>query len=70
MRRLGETGWGYIFQDDGTLRQSIDMSDLTVVVEKYFEGAWRTMSSYTVTKAMLKESDAYQKENKDNYFGN
>lgn len=48
--RLGKTDWGFVFFDDGETRQSIDLNDGMVVVEKYLDDEWRCMSSYLVTK--------------------
>lgn len=48
--RLGKTDWGFVFFDDGETRQSVDLSDGMVVVEKYLDDEWRCMSSYLVTK--------------------
>lgn len=48
MTSLGKTQWGFIFYNDGTVRQSVDMNDRMVVVEKYWENEWRCMSSYSV----------------------
>jgi hypothetical protein len=57
--RLGKTKWGFIFFDDGEIRQSIDFYDQCVVVEKYFQDEWRTMTSYYVHKLKEKPQEVF-----------